>query len=372
MAFLLQCCFQSYTRNALYRLSPISSSILNIDSNNLFTSQKRYAARKGKRIAATREKQKLARLRRMEQKVEPPKEWKPQKLSVDKSLKAVSKKFNDADRKRLSEIVDNVIVMDQYKERKYPFTEVMAMIRETHQPELYGEPDALVEARIDLDLRTKKKTKFVNRFTGIVSYPNLFQFAIKRKVIALCKTDEDEEQARKAGAELAGSSDIIRMLKVGDITLDNFDDLVCHGDMLIELNTIRGMVGNYFPTKQRGNIGFDMERLVRYFINGIEYKMIKDDIEPDYGFVRIPFGRLNQNDAELEENFQCLLKAIDSNRPGQGVTFDFITRILISSEPSPEKFPITFWNHIDDYEDPTAEDNDDDDEEMKKQKATNK
>lgn len=30
----------------------------------------------------------------------------------------------------------------------------------------------------------------------------------------------------------------------------------------------------------------------------------------------------------------------------------FISRVLILSEPSPEKFPITFWNHIDGYSDP--------------------
>ncbi|XP_027202283.2 mitochondrial ribosomal protein L1 [Dermatophagoides pteronyssinus] len=375
MAFL-QCCYQSFTRNALYRASTISPFILNIDAGNcLLVDQKRYAARKGKRIAATREKQKLARLRREEQKIAPPKIWKPQKLSVDKSLKAVSKKFSDSDRKNLSEIVDNVIVMDQYKERKYPLNTVMDMIRETHQPELYGEPDALVEARIELDLRTKKKTKFVGSFTGIVSYPNLFRYGVKRKIIALCKADEDEEQARKAGAELAGSNDIIRMLKIGDITLDNFDDLVCHGDMLIELNNIRNIVGNYFPTKQRGNIGFDMERLVGNFVNGIEFKMIKDDLEPDYGSIQIPFGRLSQTDGELEENFEYLLKTIDANRPGQGVQYDFLSRILIFSEPSPEKFPIAFWNHIDGYEDPTIEDqndNDDNQQQQQKKKAVNK
>lgn len=46
--------------------------------------QKRYAARKGKRIAATREKQRLARVRREEMKNAPPKVWKPKKYLVDK------------------------------------------------------------------------------------------------------------------------------------------------------------------------------------------------------------------------------------------------------------------------------------------------
>lgn len=228
-----------------------------------------------------------------------------------RALKGISKKFSDENRRDLSEIVDNVYVIDHYKERKHSFDDVMAMIREVHQPELYDEPDALVEAIIELDLRTKKKTKFVERINGIISYPNLFDTGAKRKVLTICKTMEDEEKAKNAGAELAGCGDIIRMLKTGDITVDNFDDLVCHGDMLLELATIKNVVGSYFPTKQRGNVGFDMERLVKYFINAIEYKLIKDSIDPDYGYIQVPFGRLTLTDEELEKNFEYLLSDVE-------------------------------------------------------------
>lgn len=226
-------------------------------------------------------------------------------------MKGISKKFSDENRKNLSEIVDNVYVIEHYKERKHSFVDAMAMIREVHQPEIYDEPDALVEAKIELDLRTKKKTKFVERIDGIVSYPNLFNTGAKRKVLAICKTIEDEEKAKNAGAELAGCGDIIRMLKAGDIIMDNFDDLVCHGDMLLELVAIKNVVGSYFPTKQRGNVGFDVERLVKYFTNAIEYKLIKDSIDPDYGYIQVAFGRLTLSDKELEKNFEYLLSNVE-------------------------------------------------------------
>lgn len=230
-------------------------------------------------------------------------------------MKAITKKFSDADRRELHEIVDNVYIIDQYKERKFPFLDAMAMIRDTQVPAIYGLSDGLVEAKLELDLRTKKKTKFVERFRGVVCYPNLFPYGNKRKVIAICKSDEDQDAAKAAGAELVGTSDIIRMLKIGDISLDNFDDLVCHGDMLIELASIKAIVGQYFPSKQRGNIGFDMRRLVSYFVNGHEFKLNKDDIEPDYGYVQMPFGRLDQSDDQLQENFESLLEVINNNRP---------------------------------------------------------
>lgn len=43
------------------------------------------AARRGKRIAMAREKQRLARIRREEEKNAPPKVWKPDRLRVDKT-----------------------------------------------------------------------------------------------------------------------------------------------------------------------------------------------------------------------------------------------------------------------------------------------
>ncbi|KAI2804269.1 mitochondrial 54S ribosomal protein mrpl1 [Blomia tropicalis] len=321
------------------------------DNNDLFFTQKRYGARKGKRIAATREKQKLARIRREEMKNAPPKVWKPKKLLMDKRINVAPKKFNDEDRKDLDQIVDNVFIIEHYKERKLSFSDALSLIRETHDSTLYDEPNALLEAKIELNLRTKKKTKFLESFRGIISYTNEFSFGGNRKIVAICKTEEDQEVAKQSGAELVGSSDIINMLKGGEISMENFDDLVCHGDMLIELANIKNTIGPFFPTKQRGNIGFDMKRLVKHFVNGFEYKLNKDNHEPDYGFVKIPFGRLAQTDSQLEDNFQTLLSTIQTNQPA-GAPGDFISRVLFYSEPSPEMFPVAFWDHIDGYEDP--------------------
>ena len=224
-------------------------------------------------------------------------------------------KFSDEDRKGLDEIVDNVYAINHYKEQKLALKDALSLIRETHGPLIYDEPNAILEAKIVLDLRTKKKTKFVEKFRGVISYPNIFQFGNKRKVLAICKTEEDEQAAKQAGAEFAGSSDVIRMIKIGDIAMNNFDDLVCHGDMVIELSAIKGILGNYFPTTQRGNVGFNMSKLVSYFVNGLEYKLHKENCEPDYGYVQSPFGSLSLSDEQLEDNFQNILEVIEKNQP---------------------------------------------------------
>lgn len=263
----------------------------------------------------------------------------------------MSKKFDDSDRKNLDEIVDNVYILDHYKERKLLFQEAMSLIRESHLPDMFDEPNALVEAKVELDLRTKRKTKFIESFRGIVSYPNQFEFATKRKVVAICNAEKSQEEAKNAGAEIVGSSEVIRMLKVGDLSMENFDDLVCHGDMIIELAAIKGILGPFFPNKQRGNIGFDMHRLVSYFVNGLEFKLVKDSLEPDYGFVQIPFGRLSMDDAALQDNLITLLNVIEENQPA-GAPCELIRRVLLMSQPSPEKFAIQHWKYVENYDDP--------------------
>ena len=193
--------------------------------------------------------------------------------------------------------------------------EAIDMQRETHDKSLLNEEHALVDSRIELDLRTKKKTKFCDAFRGIISYPNKFEFKANRRIIAICKKDEDKYDAKEAGADVVGGPEIITMLKKGDLNMSNFDDLVCHGDLLVELAQIRGILQHNFPSKLRGNLGFDMKKLVNQFVNGIDYKCVKDELELDYGWVRVPFGRLDMSNEELEQNFKFLLSTIEKHKP---------------------------------------------------------
>ncbi len=225
------------------------------------------------------------------------------------------RRFSDKHLKDLDTIVDDVFVTELYKQITYSLVEAIDMHRETHEPSMLNEPNALVDATLELDLRTKKKTRFLDTFKGIISYPNKFEFSANRKIIAICKKEEDQLAAKEAGADVVGASEIIRMLQKGDLNMSNFDDLVCHGDMLIELAQIRGILMGVFPSKQRGNLGFDMKKLVSHFVNGIDYKSVKDEFEQDFGWVRVPFGRLQMPNEELEQNFKFLLSNIEKHKP---------------------------------------------------------
>lgn len=85
MAFLQNILKTSFSSRILSSASPVICSSLFVTQNvDVFETQKRFAARRGKRIAATQEKQRKARARKEELKKLPPKVWTPKKLTADK------------------------------------------------------------------------------------------------------------------------------------------------------------------------------------------------------------------------------------------------------------------------------------------------
>lgn len=66
----------------------------------------------------------------------------------------VSPRVND---ELLTEPPDNVWFLKDYKRPVYSFAEALGMIREVYHPTVYNQPKSLVNAYIELDLRTAKK-----------------------------------------------------------------------------------------------------------------------------------------------------------------------------------------------------------------------
>ncbi|CAG2122265.1 unnamed protein product, partial [Medioppia subpectinata] len=91
------------------------------------------AARRGKRIAAAREKQKQSRIKKEEARNAPPKVWTPTKLKIDKSaLNVGPRRFTDEHLKDLDSLMDDVYITKLYKQKAYSLVEALDMHRETH------------------------------------------------------------------------------------------------------------------------------------------------------------------------------------------------------------------------------------------------
>lgn len=237
-------------------------------------------------------------------------------LRLDQNiLKMGGRRFSDKHKKPTPS--DNVFFTEEFRQLPYSFEDAVTAHREVLHPDIMNQPDVLIKARIELNLRLKRKTRFLSSFASIFMLPHEYDFKRLRRIVAICPTEEIAEQARLDGAVLAGGADVIKMLKERKFTEIDFDFIICHTDMLIPLAEARGVLKDHFPTKQLGNFGSDIPKLLKKFQDGVFYESSQDRYEQEYGWVEQHFGRLNMPTDQLKENFLALLNEIHKYKPSE-------------------------------------------------------
>ncbi|KAF6214075.1 hypothetical protein GE061_011806 [Apolygus lucorum] len=259
--------------------------------------------------------------------------------------------------------VDDVWVQRFYRWKVYDVEEAIECFRETHHPEVYNMPSAPVRAFIELDMRGVKKNKYVDPFSKIAPIPHAFEHGEDRSVLVFCKTPQLKDEAEAAGATLVGDVDILKKIERGEIVLPDFQFVVAHPNILPELVGLRGLLKKKFPNPKNGTLGANIGELVQIVRNGIQYLALRDENELDYGFINIPFGKLDMEISHLRENLVALLESVQSARPKR--EGPFITRVMLTCPPSIERLKVNLLPLI--GEDATAkdEDSDSDDEESR-------
>lgn len=328
----------------------------NLDPSLVNYVQTRGAARKGKRIQRAREARLRASARRL-QEAQNPKQKRDQKrgVKVDKSqMRFLNERQLDTTLSEPPE--DDVFFAEKFRKKRFSLEEILEFHRQVAHPHVLNKPDTLISATIELNLKMKiKKKKFIENISSTVCLPHPFQYEIRpRRIIALCKNEEDQEKAREAGASSAGGLDIVNLLKTNQLTQRDFNHIVSHNDFLLDFASVKGMKAQpYFPSKQRGNFGDDIVQLVKYFKDGIDYSLKKSIDEPEYGFIDCYFGKLNMTNDQLRENLIELFNHVSRFKPlNLADNKQFFQRVLISTPLSEEIFLLKFWELTDEYEDP--------------------
>nr|XP_018905198.1 PREDICTED: 39S ribosomal protein L1, mitochondrial [Bemisia tabaci]XP_018905199.1 PREDICTED: 39S ribosomal protein L1, mitochondrial [Bemisia tabaci] len=314
--------------------------------SNLSPMQQRFRARKG-----TRERKEKKKVKK--EVIKQP--WMPIKKTKTKGV-VVSPRVND---ELLTEPPDNVWFLKDYKRPVYSFAEALGMIREVHHPTVYNQPKSLVNAYIELDLRTAKKTKFVERFTRLVGIPYPYDHGEERTVIAFCKNQEIVREANDAGAQMAGGTQLIKAIEKGQIMLPDFQFVVAHPDIVPELVSLRYLMRKNFPSLAHGTLSTDVAGLVRKCMTGVRYSSMKHEIEQDYGWVDTPLGRISMETPHLEANLIELLKDIEAKKPRRDNPF--ITRVMLSTPLLTEKLWVDWKKYL--GETPELDSDDEDEKE---------
>ncbi|XP_068622620.1 large ribosomal subunit protein uL1 [Battus philenor] len=307
----------------------------NSNLRSIHTSTLHYAARKGTR----------AKARAKKVKVEVTKVGfiPHNQRKKDSATKTVTNKHMDDTYKRVSN--DNVFPMRYYRWVVYTAEDAVRAHQETHHPTMYNLPDALVYARVEMNMEAIKKNRYLESFTRLTLLPHSFPRDEERTILAFCKGPELIKKALEAGATTAGANEIVKKILDGEIKLGDYDFVIAHPNMITEMVPIRGLMKRRFPNIRNGTLDPNICDLVKKFAAGIQYRVLKDEQQENFGSVQVPVGRLNMDVKHVAENIDFLLKDIQSARPKRDGLF--ITRCVIVSPPSTERLKIDPFVHVD-------------------------
>ena len=145
----------------------------------------------------------------------------------------------------------------------------------------------------------------------------------KIKIAVLCEPDKIEE-AKKSGADVVGSEDLIEKIAAGKF---NFTKLVCTPAMMSKLGKHGKVLGpkGLMPNPKLGTVASDITKAVKDIKTGlIEIRNDKD------GNLAATIGRKSFTNEKLLENFNHFIESIKKEKP-ETIKGDFIKNVFLTS-----------------------------------------
>ena len=145
----------------------------------------------------------------------------------------------------------------------------------------------------------------------------------KIKVAVLCESDKIEE-AKKSGADIAGSEDLIEKIASGNF---EFDKLISTPGMMGKIGKHGKVLGpkGLMPNPKLGTVSTNIKKSVQDIKTGlIEIKHDKD------GNIGTSIGRKSFSSEDLVSNFKHLIDFIKKEKP-DAIKNEFIKSIYVTS-----------------------------------------
>jgi len=145
----------------------------------------------------------------------------------------------------------------------------------------------------------------------------------KIKVAVLCEPDKTEE-AKKSGADVVGSEDLIEKIAVGKF---EFDKLICTPGMMAKIGKHGKVLGpkGLMPNPKLGTVSTNVTKSVKDIKTGlIEIKHDKD------GNIGASIGRKSFSTVNLINNYNHFVDFIKKEKPDL-IKGDFIKNIFVTS-----------------------------------------
>ena len=179
--------------------------------------------------------------------------------------------------------------------------------------------DESIDISLKINLKQSKGGDFSLR--TVVNLPN---GSGKKNIIAvLCEPDKIEE-AKKAGADISGSEDLLEKIATGKF---NFTKLICTPSMMSKIGKYGKVLGpkGLMPNPKLGTVSSDIAKAVKDIKTGlVEIRNDKD------GNLSSTIGRKSFSTEKLLENYNHFIESVKKEKPDT-IKGEFIKNVSITS-----------------------------------------
>ena len=198
---------------------------------------------------------------------------------------------------------------------KLNFNKSLDLVKETCTSKM----DESIDLSIKINTKQSKGGDFNLRTVVKLPHGNGKKF----KIAVLCEQEKVDE-AKKIGADVAGSQDLLDKMSSGEL---NFDKLICTPGMMSKIGKLGKILGpkGLMPNPKLGTVSNDLKKSITDIKTGlVEIKNDKD------GNLALSIGRKNFSKEKLEENYKYFIEFLKKEK-SENIKGEFIKNIFLTS-----------------------------------------